>query len=313
MLARLDARRKKADAEQKKKDKDFADLIMWAKETKGEFFSDEELMQLVGSVYTDDDARRHQNARDNFMRRQAQKQKQAETERLQKAKDDFARKYYQGSLTVDDIDAAVDNDGLDPHDAITLRNMLRTETERNERGVKLQAKEQQEEFEKGLRIIVNGGGIIPHKEVDELLSTDKISQSFAQYLYNHEDNYYKEQARLQKEAERTQKAADKEKATAQAKADEKAHKNELDQRARQLSKMYPLGHEGEGFNFIADLHLDVDDQKFLHERYSSYIQDARSGKKNFDDAHEAILEQAFQSMKASAIFADTPAMSEQFR
>ena len=314
VLARLDARRKQAEAEKRKNDKDFADIVMWGRETRHEYFTDDELTQLVTSkVYTDDDARRHQNARETYIRRQAQEQKQAETERLQKAKDDFASKFYQGSLTVEDIDVAVDNNALDPNDAITIRNMLRSEQERKERGEKLQTKQQQEEYEKGLRIIVNNGGIIPHKQVNELLDRDMISKEFAQYLYNHEDNYYREQERLQKDAERAQKAADKEKAAAQTKADEKARKNELDQRASQLAKMYPLGHEGEGYEFIQKLGLDVDEQKFLHERYSSYIQDAKAAKKNADDQQEAMSNQVFQYMKTSAIAAETQAEVDELR
>ena len=279
VIARIEAEQKQAAADQQKKYKAAADFEMFRRENSGEYFTNEELEQGVKlGLYSDSEARQHKNSREIETRRK-------ENERLQKTKDEFASKYYSGSLTVEDIDFAVDNDILDPNDAITFRNWV-------QRDQKLQTEETRKLFETGLRIIANNGGIIPHKTVNELLrpsdgSAPKISDTFAEYLWRHEDTFNQEQAQMQKAAD-----------TAQAKADKQTRKNELYKVAQNVFIQFGLGHEGEGLEEIQKLGLDVDELDFVRQHYNSLVQDAKTKQKNTDDELKAARKELVTGLQA---------------
>ena len=121
--------KQKADkAAQAKAEKLKKDIERWTAENRGVFLTNEQMEQAVSSGYwTPEDARHHENTRDEFTRRQEQetrKQEQEENKRLEDNKQNFLERFAEGGVTEEMINDAVKNKILKPSDAKILTSAL---------------------------------------------------------------------------------------------------------------------------------------------------------------------------------------------
>ena len=269
MIGRVISKLEADQNEQAKAEKARKDIERWTLENRGIFASDVELEQFVTSGYwTREDATHHKTAREAHARRLEQE----ENKRFEDNRQNFIDKLLRGELTDKMIDYAIGSE-LKPNDAQVIKGYLRTEQERKEaeqrhdtQEAERLRKKAQEEYEGTLRVIIGMGGRISKKQATELYKANppKISQSFLEHLYSLEDQYEKEQARIQNEQAKQQI---KEQADAQKLQDE----NDDDNRAMKLAEMYPDGYTGDGLEVIKNLDLPPKRRDNIEKRYLNYV------------------------------------------
>lgn len=270
-------------AAQAKLEKLEKDIERWSAENRGVFLTNEQMEQAVTSGYwTPEDARHHENARDEFTRGQEQE----ENRRFEDNKQNFLERFADGGVTEEMIDEAVNNKILKPSDAQTLRNYLRTEQQRLEAEQKQNIQEAerlkkkvQEQYQGAVRVVIGMGGRISKESATKLYDAEKIDQSFLQWLYGQE---YK---RDQEEA-----AAKKEQAKLQAKAKEAEHKEEIDKRGLEIYDLYKNEGKGEALSYVDRMNVDPDTRQKLHARVSTLFDDesqaVKDKREKLHQAHE---------------------------
>lgn len=260
--ARLEAAQKKL---QTKKTELELEIASWS----NIYPSDESLQDFAENDVDREFLHTLRNRREEFYKKQNQSRLDDTNERLTR-KIVNPEKY--GSLTVQEIQSELDNGNLDSWKAQILKNSVEA---RDKAEAALKAKNDEEarkQFQTSLRIIAENGGIIPHEQVNELLTKKRIDASFAMYLYGKEDAYNSEQQRLRKQAEKEQ-----------AEQDKLQLKEKLFAQAKQLADAYPPGSSGNGELFIQSLNIPVDSRTQLLTYYKQIIASKSQQEKDSSD------------------------------
>lgn len=260
--ARLEAEQKKL---QTKKTELELEIASWS----NIYPSDESLQDFAENDVDREFLHTLRNRREEFYKKQNQSRLDDTNERLTR-KIVNPEKY--GSLTVQEIQSELDNGNLDAGKAQILKNSVEA---RDKAEAALKAKNDEEarkQFQTSLRIIAENGGIIPHEQVNELLTKKRIDASFAMYLYGKEDAYNSEQQRLRKQAEKEQ-----------AEQDKLQLKEKLFAQAKQLADAYPPGSSGNGELFIQSLNIPVDSRTQLLTYYKQIIASKSQQEKDSSD------------------------------
>lgn len=291
MIGRVISKLEADQKEQAKAEKLRRDTLIFAAESNGQFFSDEELVQMVaGTIITDEEARAHQARRYTH----SQRLEQEENKRFEDNRQNFLDRFADGGVTEEIINDAEDNKILKPSDAQTFRNYLRTERERLEAEQRRDTQEAerlkkkaQEEYEGSVRVVVGLGGRISRESAAKLKDADKISQSFMQWLFDQETRHEREEA-----------AAQKEQAKQQAEADKEAWKKNLDSIAQLRAMMY-FQNEGEGLRIINSQdfmpELSTEQRKYLREQFNTHSHAINLEAKNHKDQHEEVMKQLHET------------------
>ena len=291
-LGLLDAQRQQEERLRAKAQTDFQNaakaqvrIDVWKNIQDGKYPTNEELEQYVQlGIYTPGEA--------NTLLTQVEQQ---ENKRKQANKSAMLRDFRNGTLTDEKITQAMNSDDIKPDDAYTLAEHVRARNERIKRGEKEDEIQAREDFQRGLRIIINNGGIVPRKQVNELLTSGKIDDAFAKELWEHERKYNAEQERLQKAEQAEQARLSQAQAKEQAKTDEARHKEELDKRAQDLATMY-YQKKGEGLEFINSLNIPLEDREFLRSKFSAYIGDKEQRAKDTEAWRKQLEEKHVNDM-----------------
>ena len=284
--------KQKADkAAQAKAEKLKKDIERWTAENRGVFLTNEQMEQAVSSGYwTPEDARHHENTRDEFTRRQEQetrKQEQEENKRLEDNKQNFLERFAEGGVTEEMINDAVKNKILKPSDAKILIEYLRTEQQRLETDQKhnLQEAERlkkkaQEQYQGAVRVVIGMGGRISRESATKLYEADKIDQNFLQWLYGQEEKNEREEA-----------AVKKEQAKLQTKADKIKHERNIEKWGTEIYELYKGEGKGKALEYVDRIEIDdPSTRQKLHARVSTLFDDeaqtVKDNREKLKQAHE---------------------------